>query len=65
MVNRLLPENGKSIPKFLSGKKLLKINPADFKFYLVELTNKKYNVKLFFVFFFFFCFFVLFLFFIV
>ena len=41
MVNRLLHENRKTIPKFLSGKKLLKeYNAPDFKFYPSMLTDK-------------------------
>ena len=41
VVNRLLPEHRKSVPKFLNGKKLLKKgNPPDFKFYPSKLTNK-------------------------
>ena len=37
-------ENRKSIPKFLSGKKLFKNNnnPLDFKFYPSKLTNKNF-----------------------
>ena len=42
MVNRLLHENRKSIPKFLSGKKLFKIVTLQtlFKLYPSKLTNK-------------------------
>ena len=40
VVNRLLRENRKTIPKFLSGKKTFqKYNPPDFKFYPSELTH--------------------------
>ena len=38
MVNLLLRENWKTIPKFLSGKKLLKMLPSRFKFYPSKLT---------------------------
>ena len=44
VVNRLLRENRKSIPKFLSSKKTFQIcNPPDFKFYPSKLTNKKFH----------------------
>ena len=43
MVNRLLRENRKTIPKFLSGEKLLKkCHPSDFKFYPSKLAYKKF-----------------------
>ena len=42
MVNRLLRENRKSIPMFLTVKKLKKkCNPPDFKSYLDKLNNKE------------------------
>ena len=42
-VNRLLRENRKTIPKFLSGKKTdKKCNPPDFKFYPRKLTDKNF-----------------------
>ena len=42
LVNRLQHENRKSIPKFLSGKKLKKkiLDPPDLKLYPSKLTNK-------------------------
>ena len=41
VVNHLLRENRETIPKFLSGKNLLKkCNPPDFKFYPSKLTDK-------------------------
>ena len=44
VVNRLLRENQKSIPNFLSGKKAFKkCNPQDFKFYPSKLTNKNFH----------------------
>ena len=43
MVNRLLRENRKTIPKFLSGEKLFKkCHPSDFKFYPSKLAYKKF-----------------------
>ena len=43
MVNGLLRENWKTIPKYLSGKKIFKKwNPSDFKFYPSKLTDKKF-----------------------
>ena len=44
VVNRLLRENQKSIPNFLSGKKPFQnCNPQDFKFYPSKLTNKIFH----------------------
>ena len=42
VVNRLLRENWKSIPKFKAVKTLKKCNPLDFKFDLGKLTNKTF-----------------------
>ena len=43
MVNRLLRENWKTIPNFLSGKKTFKkCNPPDLKFCPSKLTDKNF-----------------------
>ena len=45
VVNRLLRENRKTIPKILSGKKLFKnVTPPDFKFYPSKLTDKIFSI---------------------
>ena len=46
MVNRLLCENRKSIPKSFNGKKLLKnITLQIFKIYLGKLSNKRFLLR--------------------
>ena len=44
VINRLLHENRKSIPKIFNGKKTSKkCNPPDFKFYVRKLNNKIFS----------------------
>ena len=43
LVNHLIVENRKAIPKFLSGKRTFqKRNPPDFKLYPSKLNNKNF-----------------------